>query len=54
MCIYLFIYPFFWLHWVFVAVCELSLVAASRGYSLLRWLLLLQSTGFISCGTWAQ
>ena len=25
---------FFWLHWVFIAVCELSLVAASRGYSL--------------------
>ena len=27
----LFIY--FWLHWVFVAVCELSLVAASGGHS---------------------
>ena len=25
----------FWLYWIFVAVCELSLVAASRGYSLL-------------------
>ena len=25
---------FFWLHWVFVAVCGLSLVAASRGYTL--------------------
>ena len=42
----------FWLHWVFVAVCGLSLVAASRGYSSLwctafslRWLLLLRSTG---------
>ena len=56
----------FWLHWVFVAVHGLSLVAASRGYSLLwcagfslRWLLLLWSTGsrhtgFSSCGTWAQ
>ena len=38
--------------WVFVAAHGLSLVAASRGYSLLqragfslRWLLLLQSTG---------
>ena len=47
--IYLFTY--FWLHWVFVAVCGLSLVAASGGYSslqcvgLLWWLLLLQSTG---------
>ena len=29
--IYLFIY--FWLRWVFVAVCRLSLVAASWGYS---------------------
>ena len=60
----LFIY--FWLPWVFVAVCGLSLVVASGGYSLLRcagfllrWLLLLRSTGsrrsgFSSCGTWAQ
>ena len=56
---------FFWLHWVFVAACGLSLVAASRGYSslrctdLLRWLLLLWSmgsrhAGFSSCSTWAQ
>ena len=60
----LFIY--FWLRWVFIAACGLSLVAASGGYSLLqhadfplRWLLLLRSTGsrrtsFSSCGTWAQ
>ena len=60
----LFIY--FWLHWVFVAVHGLSLVAASGGYSSLQcagfslwWLLLLQSTGsrhtgFSSCGMWAQ
>ena len=48
--IYLFIY--FWLRWVFVAVSRLSLVAACGGYSLLwcagfslRWLLLLWSTG---------
>ena len=27
---------FLWLHWVFVAVCGLSLVAVSRGYSWLR------------------
>ena len=46
----LFIY--FWLHWVFVAARELSLVAASGGHSLLRcaglslrWLLLLRSMG---------
>ena len=43
---------FFWLHWVFIAVRRLSLVAVSGGYSSfwctgfsLRWLLLLQRTG---------
>ena len=58
--IYLFIY--FWLCWVFIVACGLSLVAVSRGYSSLRcagfslrWLLLLWSTGsrhtgFSSCG----
>ena len=42
----------FSLHWVFVAACGLSLVAVSRGYSLvvftnfsLQWFLLLQSMG---------
>ena len=61
--IYLFIY--FWLHWVFVAARGLSLVAASGGYSSLWcagfslwWLLLLWSTGsrhvgFSSCGSQA-
>ena len=60
--IYLFIY---WLHWVFVAACGLSLVAMSRSYSLLwfagfslQWLPLLWSmdsrhSGFSSCGSWA-
>ena len=33
--IILFIY--FWLHLIFVALCGLSLVAASRGYSSLRY-----------------
>ena len=59
----LFIY--FWPRWVFVAVCGLSLVATSGGYSSLRcagfslwWLLLLRSTGsrsagFSSCGSQA-
>ena len=47
------------LHWVFVAVLGLSLVAVSGGYSSLRWLLLLRSTGsrrtgFSSCSMWAQ
>ena len=57
---YLFIY--FWLCWVFVAVRGLSLVVVSGGYSSLQcagfslqWLLLLRSTGsrragFSSCG----
>ena len=61
----LFIY-LFWLHWVFVAVRGLSLVAESGDYSSLRcmgfslqWLLLLWSTGsrhtgFSSCSTRAQ
>ena len=70
-CIYLFVclfvclFIYFWLCWVFIAVCGLSLVAASGGYSSLRctgfslwWLLLLRSTdsrraGFSSCGSWA-
>ena len=54
---------YFWLHWVFIAVRGLSLVAASGGYSSLRctgfslwWLLLSRSTGsrrtdFSSCGS---
>ena len=57
---------YFWLHWVFAAARGLSLAAASGDRSLLRcagfllrWLLLLRSTGsrcvgFSSCGTWAQ
>ena len=57
---------YFWLRWVFVAECGLSLVAVSGGYSSLwcvafslQWLLLLRSTGsrcagFSSCVTWAQ
>ena len=57
----LFIY--FWLHWVFIVMCGLSLVVASGVHSLLRcaglplqWPLLLQSTGprcmgFSSCAS---
>ena len=53
----------FWLCWVFIAACGLSLFVVSRGYSLLQctgfslqWPLLLRSTGarragFGSCGT---
>ena len=55
---------YFWLHCVFVAVCGLSLVVASGGYTsswctdFLRWLLLRSTgcrhAGFGSCGTRAQ
>ena len=54
--IYLFIY--FWLRWVFVAVRGIPLVAASGGYSSLRcagfslrWLLLLRSMGSRRAGS---
>ena len=49
--LYFYLFIFFWLRWVFIAVHELSLVAAGGGYSLLwcvlslQWLLLLLSTG---------
>ena len=60
------IFIYFWLRWVFVAACGLSLVAVSGGCSSLRragfslrWVLLLRSTGsrracFSSCGVRAQ
>ena len=63
---YFHLFIYFWLQWVSVAAHGLSLVVASRGYSLLRctgfslqWLLLLQSmgsrrAGFSSCGTQAH
>ena len=38
---FLIFYYLFWLHWVFVAVCRLSLVAASGAYCLVRVLRLL-------------
>ena len=62
----LFICFYFWLYWVFIVACGLSLVAASGSYSSLwcagfslSWLPLLQSTGsrcagFSSCGTRGQ
>ena len=43
---------YFWLRWVFIAACGLSLAAASRGYSSLqcvgfslRWLLFVVEHG---------
>ena len=62
----LFIYFYFWLPWVFVAVCgrfsscsEWGLLFVVVLRLLIGWLLLLQSTGsrhagFSSCGTRAQ
>ena len=52
----LFIY--IWLLCIIIALHRLSLFVMSRGFSLLRWLLLLWSsgfrhTGFSGCGTWA-
>ena len=60
------VFIYFWLCWVFIAACRLSLVVAGRGYSslwfagfLLWWLLMLQRwalghVGFSSCSAWAQ
>ena len=55
------IYIFFWLRWVFVAVCVLSLVAVSGGYSSLQctdfslwWFILLQSYWSSALGTRAS
>ena len=57
----------FWLHWVFLAACRLSLVVESRSYSLVtvHWashcggfsfcrVWALRLTGFSSRGAWAQ
>ena len=41
------------MHWVFIAVCRLSLVVGSRGYSSL-WCMGSKRAGFSSCGTRAQ
>ena len=58
---YFILFIYFWLCWVFVAACGLSLVAASGGYSSLQcagfslqWLLLLWSTGSRHAGSRAQ
>ena len=60
-----FLLIYLWLHWVFIALCGLSLVAVNRGYSSLqcasfslRWLLLLQlmgprAHGLTRCSAWA-
>ena len=55
-CLFVFCF-YFWLHWVFVAVCGLSLVAASGGYSSLQctdfslsWLLGAQASVVVAHG----
>ena len=48
---YLFVY--FWLHWVHIAACRLSLVVASWGYSQL-WRAGSGTQGLSSCGARAQ
>ena len=47
--IYFIYIHYFWLRWVFVAACGLSLVAASRGYSSL-WCAASHCGGFSCCG----
>ena len=56
---FLVLFIYFWLHWVFVAACRLSLVVVSGrllsslwcvGFSL-WWLLLLRSTGSRACAS---
>ena len=43
----------FWLGWVFIAACGLSVVVVSRGDSLL-WRVGSRHAGFSSCGTRTQ
>ena len=44
----------YWLLWVFVATCRLSLVAARGGYSLVGWGMWASHCGGFSCsGAWA-
>ena len=44
---------YFWLHWVFAATHRTSLVAKSRGYSLVGSGYSLIVVGFSCCGAWA-
>ena len=51
-CLFIYLFIYLWLHWVFVAACGLSLVAASGGYSYLRCTGF-SLGGFSCCGVWA-
>ena len=50
--IFFFLIYLFWLHWVFVAACRLSLAVVSRGYSLF-WCTDSKPTGFSRYGSQA-
>ena len=45
-----FLFIYFWLFWVFIAVCRLSLVAVNRGYSLIYQLLIEVASLFVEFG----
>ena len=51
-CFFLFCFLFFWLHWVFVAACGLSLFVASRGLLFIagRGLLIAVASLVVECG----
>ena len=42
------LFSYFWLHWVFLAACRLSLVAENRSYCLVE-----VHCGGLCCGEWA-
>ena len=46
------IYFHFWLYWIFVAACGLSLVSASQGYNLVAVCGVSHCRGFSCCGAW--
>ena len=46
--IYIIIFIYFWLHWVFVAACRLSLVEETGGYSLGAVLRLLTAVAYLT------
>ena len=45
---------YFWLHWVFVAACELFSSVASGGFSLVASVQASHCSSFSSCGSWAS
>ena len=47
---FIYLASYFWLHWVFVAACGLSLVAPSRGYSVVAVLGLITEAALVEHG----